>query len=72
MHALTTGEFEYLNELLHLDISDCSIKSVTPQAFRGLELLISLDLSHNWLSYFDADTLQLLPSLQVLKNNRSK
>ncbi|XP_022654592.1 chaoptin-like isoform X2 [Varroa destructor] len=66
MHALTTGEFSYLTELLHLDISNCGIKSVTPGAFRGLGLLISLNIANNWLSYLEAETLQLLPLLQHL------
>ncbi|OQR79696.1 chaoptin-like [Tropilaelaps mercedesae] len=66
MHALTTGEFDYLTELLHLDISNCGIKSVTPGAFRGLEILISLDMANNWLNYLEAETLQFLPFLQHL------
>lgn len=65
MHALTTGEFSFLTDLLHLKISSCGIKTITPGSFNDLSLLISLDISDNWLSYLEAQTFEQLALLQV-------
>ncbi|PSN47386.1 hypothetical protein C0J52_11172 [Blattella germanica] len=58
--------FEGLRGLVNLNLSDCSINVVQPEAFKGLVRLRFLDLSHNKISSLVNNSLSHLMMLREL------
>lgn len=64
IQRIPRGGFEFVPQLVKLDVSRCQLVEIDPQAFAHLKLLESLKISSNRLSSLDNYTVsQLNPTL---------